>query len=308
MALLGERPGTRNRSVLIAEPRTFAGDPAVLGSLFAAVANAPWLTPATTDQLLAASRKAPREAAGSATPTTPATPPVSLTAADQSGPTASPLTSEDLGAMPGTLADITGVGSTLVNGVPFISRWTDAQTQLLSSRWRGHPEGIVAINDATKAAVEAVSRSVRVAPSSVNFFADRGVMQVTVVNDLDVPIHNVRLTLHPTQPRLRIEKQPGLLKIGAKSRANVKVPVTSIAAGLVRIEADLTTANGTPLGEDASVAVRVQPPSTWIYWGLGALAGLVLVLGTYRSLRRGSTRGSRPDAQELPLNDRALND
>jgi Family of unknown function (DUF6049) len=308
MALLGERPGTRNRSVLIAEPRTFAGDPVVLSSLFAAVAKAPWLTPTTTDQLLAASRKAPREAPDVATTPTPKSPPISLTASDQSGSTTSPLTSEDLAAMPGELADIRGVGSTLVDGVPFISRWTDAQTQLLSARWRGHPEGITAVNDATKAAVSTVSRSVRVAPSSVNFFADRGVMQVTVVNDLDVPIHNVRLTLNPAQPRLRIEKQPELLKIGAKSRTNVKVPVTSIAAGLVRIEADLTTPNGTPLGENASVAVRVQPPSTWIYWALGALAGLVLVLGTYRSLRRGSTRGSRPDAQELPLNDRVLND
>ncbi|HYO18706.1 MAG TPA: DUF6049 family protein, partial [Dermatophilaceae bacterium] len=51
MALLGERPGTRNRSVLIAEPRTFEGNPAVLRDLFATVAKAPWLTPTTTDQL-----------------------------------------------------------------------------------------------------------------------------------------------------------------------------------------------------------------------------------------------------------------
>ncbi len=308
MALLGERPGTRNRSVLIAAPRTFAGDPAVLRSLFSAVAKAPWLTPTTTDQLLAASRKAPRDTASVSISTTPTSPPASLTSSDQSAATTSPLTTEDLGAMPGTLADITGVGSILVNGAPFISRWTDAQTQLLSSRWRGHADGIGAINAATKAAANAVSRGVRVAPSSVNLFADRGVMQVTVVNDLDVPIHNVRLTLNPAQPRLRIENQPGLLKIGAKSRTNVKVPVTSIAAGLVRIKADLTTPNGTHLGENASVAVRVQPPATWIYWGLGALAGLILVLGTYRSLRRGSTRGSRPDALELPLNVRVLND
>ena len=308
MALLGERPGTRNRSVLIAEPRTFAADPAVLRSLFAAVAKAPWLTPTTTDQLLTASRKAPREAPGAAGSTLTTAPTVSASDSAQSAPASSPLTRESLGAMPRTLANITGVGSTLLDGVPFISRWTDAQTQLLSSRWRGHPDGIAAIDDATKAAVRTITRSVRVAPSSVNFFADRGVVQVTVVNDLAVPIHNVRLTLNPAQPRLRIEEQPGPLKIGAKSRTNVKVPVTSIAAGLVRIEADLTTPNGTTLGENASVAVRVQPPSSWIYWGLGALAGLVLVLGTYRSLRRGSTRGSRPDAQELPLNDRVLND
>jgi len=137
----------------------------------------------------------------------------------------------------------------------------------------------------------------------VNFFADRGVLQVTVVNDLAVPVHDVHLTLTPAQPRLLIEQQPGPLKIGAKSRTNVPLDVTAIAAGLVPIEAVLTTPNGTPLGQNARVDVRVQPTSTWIYWVLGGLAGVVLVLGTYRSLRRGSTRASRPAAQEPPFDD-----
>ena len=121
-----------------------------------------------------------------------------------------------------------------------------------------------------------------------------------MVNDLAVPVHDVHLTLTPGQPRLRIEQQPGPLRIGAKSRTNVPLQVTSIAAGLVPIEAVLTTPNGTPLGQNARVDVRVQPTSTWIYWALGAVAGIILVLGTYRSLRRGSTRASRPAAQETP--------
>jgi hypothetical protein len=312
MALLGERPGTRNRSVLVAEPRTFAGDPAVMRSLFAAVGKAPWLQPATTEQLLAASEELPPEGpavSATATPThSPTSSPSSVTTPDPMAPGASPLTSAQLAAMPGRVSAIAGIASILVDAPLFTARWTDAQIQLLSARWRGHPEGIAAIDAATATAISEVSRSIRVAPSSVNFFADRGVMQVTVVNELSVPIHNVHLILTPAQPRLRIDQQPEPLRIGAKSRANVKVHVTSIAAGLVGIEADLSTPNGTPLGENASVAVRVQPPSTWIYWGLGGLAGLILVLGTYRSLRRGSTRGSRPDAQELPLNERVLND
>jgi hypothetical protein len=171
-------------------------------------------------------------------------------------------------------------------------------------RWRNHPGGLTAIDAATRSAINTVSSSVRVSPSgSVNFFADRGVMQVTVVNDLAVPIHDVRLTMSPAQPRLRVEPQPGPLRIGAKARANVPLQVTAIAAGLVDVKAALTTPNGTPLGQNASVTVRVQPPATWIYWVLGALAGVVLVLGTLRSLRRGSTRASRPDAQESAVND-----
>jgi hypothetical protein len=311
MALLGERPGTPNRSVLVAEPRTFAGDPTVLRSLFAAIAKAPWLVPTTTDRLLAASEKLAPEAPSvgltgsarspTASPTT--SPTTSPTASDLLGPGTSPLTSALLRTIPSTLSAITGIASILDDAKLFTQRWTDAQDQLLSVRWRGHPGGLTAINAATTAAIHTVSRSVSVSPSSVNFFADRGVLQVTVVNNLPVPIHDVHLTLTPAQPRLRIEQQPGPLKIGARSRTNVPLQVTSIAAGLVRIDAVLTTPNGTPLGQNARVDVRVQPTSTWIYWALGGLASMVLVLGTYRSLRRGSTRASRPAAPELPLHD-----
>jgi Family of unknown function (DUF6049) len=306
MALLGERPG-RNRSVLVAEPRTFAGDPTVLRSLFASIAKAPWLISTTTEALLAASEKLPPEApsvglTGSAGSPT-ASPTSSPTASDPLIPGTSPLTSAQLGTIPSTLSAITGIASILDNGPLFTQRWTDAQDQMLSTRWRGHPDGLTAIEAATTAAISTVSNSVSVSPSSVNFFADRGVMQVTVVNNLRVPIHDVHLTLTPAQPRLRIDQQPGPLKIGARSRTNVPLQVTSIAAGLVRIEAVLTTRNGTPLGQNARVDVRVQPTGTWIYWVLGGLAGIVLVLGTYRSLRRGSTRASRPVAPELALND-----
>ena len=306
MALLGERPGTPNRSVLVAEPRTFAGDPAVLRSLFAAVAKAPWLVPATTDQLLAGSEKLAPEVPGAgrdgSTSTSPTSTPKPSTP-DLLSPGTSPLSSERLARMPGKLSTIGGMASILADGPLFTSTWTDAQVQELSARWRSHPHGLTVIDAATRAAIATVSNGVKVVPSSVNFFADRGVVQVTVQNDLDVPIHDVHLTLTPAQPRLRIERQPEPLRIGANSRANVHVEVTSIAAGLVTVDAALTTRNGTPLGQDSKVTIRVQPPASWIYWVLGGLAGIVLVLGTLRSLRRGSTRGSRPDAQEPSLDD-----
>jgi len=198
-------------------------------------------------------------------------------------------------------SEITGIASIRDDPEPFRTRWTDAQNQVVSARWRGHGRDLDAIDTATQAAVSAVSRGVSVAPSSVNFFADKGVLQITVVNSLDVPVHGVRLILTPGQPRLRIEQQPRSLRIGAKSRTNVQIRITAVAAGLVPITAVLTTANGTPLGQNARVDVRVQPTSTWIYWVLGAVAGLILLLGTFRSLRRGSTRATRPAAQEIFL-------
>jgi hypothetical protein len=303
LALLGERPGTPNRSVLVAAPRTFAGDPSVLGSFFAAVAKAPWLTPTSTDQLLAAAGIAAPEvpvAGTTVTPRTPASSPTaSSSASDPLSPGTSPLTPARLATISRTTSVIAGVASIRDDAQLFRVRWTDAQEQLLSSRWRGHKGGVDAIDAATQAAITTVSRGVRVVPSSVNFFADRGVLQITVVNDLAVPVHDVHLTLKPGQPRLRIDQQAGPLRIGAKSRTNVKLHVTAIAAGLVPVEAALTTANGTSLGQNARVNVRVQPTSTWIYWVLGGLAGIILVLGVYRSLRRGTTRASRRAAQEI---------
>jgi hypothetical protein len=303
MALLGERPGTLNRSVLVAEPRTFAGDPTVLRSLFAAVAKAPWLVPTTTQTLLAASEKLAPEPPSVGLTGSAASPTASPTASDPLSPGTSQLTPAQLGTISSRLSAISGIAGILEDPTLFTQRWSDAQDQLLSTRWRGHPDDLAAINAATSSAIGAVSGGVSVSPSSVNFFADRGVLQVTVVNNLRVPIHDVHLTLTPAQPRLRIERQPGPLRIGAGSRTNVPLQVISIAAGLVRIEAALTTPNGTPLGQNASVNVRVQPTSTWIFWVLGGLASMVFVIGIFRSLRRGSTRASRPTAPELSLND-----
>ena len=301
MALLGERPGTAGRSVLVAAPRTFAGDPTVLSSFFAAIADARWLIPTTTDQLLAASRAATPEVPGLGTKVTPTSPAAPPTATDPLGPGISPLTAAQLGTISRTMSAITGIASIRDDAEVFRARWADAQEQVLSVRWRSHRRGIADIDTATQAAISTVSLGVSVSPSSVNFFADRGVLQITVVNDLAVAVHDVRLTLTPGQPRLRIEQQPRPLRIGPKSRTNVPLRVTAIAAGLVPITAVLTTPNGTPLGHNARVDVRVQPTSTWVYWVLGAVAGIILVLGTHRSLRRGSTRAARPAAQEIPL-------
>ena len=303
LALLGERPGTRNRSVLVTAPRTFAGNPTVLASFFAAVAQAPWLTPTSTDQLLAAAGTASPDVPGSGPTVTPSpatpSPPTSPATPDPLSAGRSPLTPATLQNISRTTLAIDGVASIRDDTQSFRARWTDAQAQVLSSRWRGHAGAITVINAATQAAITAVSSGVRVVPSSVNFFADRGVLQVTVVNDLAVPVHDVHLTLTPGQPRLRIDQQSGPLRIGAKSRTNVKLSVTAIAAGLVPVEAVLTTPNGTSLGQTARVNVRVQPTGTWLYWVLGGLASIILLLGIYRSLRRGSARSPRRATPEI---------
>ena len=71
------------------------------------------------------------------------------------------------------------------------------------------------------------------------------------------------------------------------------VRVTALAAGPVPLRTTLTTPDGTVIGQGADVQVRVTPTGHWIYWGLGGVAGAILLLGIVRTFRR--RPGSGPD-------------
>ena len=45
-------------------------------------------------------------------------------------------------------------------------------------------------------------------------------------------------------------------------------------------------ADGTALSEPSTFEVRVSPTAEWIYWVLGALAGVVIVIGVIRTAMR----------------------
>ncbi|HET7477866.1 MAG TPA: DUF6049 family protein [Dermatophilaceae bacterium] len=283
LALLAERPGTP-RPVLVTAPRSFAAEPASLHAFFAAIRSAAWLRPVDTQQVLAQAVTArPERVPG--TPVRTTIPAATVRA--------SPLTPNRLGAIPRTLHQVEGIADMLAQDGPrtaFRTGWTDAQQQLLSTRWRGQATAFAALDRATQAAVAALAGGIHVEPRTINFFADQGLIQITVVNALSVEVRDVQV--HLTVPgaeanRLRIEGQPAPLRIGARSRASVRQAVTATASGRVRIVATLRTANGTPLGAPAAVDLRVRPTATWIFWVLGVGAGVVMVIGVVRSLRSG---------------------
>ena len=110
-----------------------------------------------------------------------------------------------------------------------------------------------------------------------------------MTNDLDVPVKDVKLTVEASNPRLQIDSQPSVLRIGPKSRATVTVRVTALAAGLVPLRTTLTTPDGTVIGQGADVQVRVTPTGNWVYWGLGGLARRHPAAG-YRPLRAASAQ------------------
>jgi hypothetical protein len=286
VALLDERPGTSSRSVLVAAPRSFSPDPTAAAAFFEAAASIPWLEPVGTDTLLADAKQAvPMPKQVGTRPTTP-TPSASTPPADPYADAPALLTRQRLLALEQGLRTVRGVALVRDDGDAFTRTWARATEQLASSRWRAAPAGWARLSAGIQAATRETTSSIRVSRSNINFLAETGRLQITVTNDLDVAVENVKLTLEPATPRLRIDSQPPVMRIGAKSRATAIVGVTTLAAGSVPLRTTLTTPDGTVIGQGADVVVQVTPTGDWVYWTLGGFAGIILVLGIWRSVRR----------------------
>jgi hypothetical protein len=288
VALLNELPGTEGRSVFVAAPRSFNPDPTAARTFFAAAAGIPWLTPSTTDAALARARRAvPTSAAPVTRPTVPATGGRAV------------LTTARVGQLEQTVRTVRGVAQIRDDGDAFLRTWTRAAEQLASTRWRAAPTAWNTLSGRVSEAARQTTTAVKVSASTINFLADSGRLQITVTNDLAVPVDDVKLTVEASNPRLRIDSQPAVLRIGPKSRATVTVRVTALAAGPVPLRTTLTTPDGTVIGQGADVQVRVTPTGHWIYWSLGGVAGAILMLGIVRTFRPRPTAG--PDAPADPL-------
>jgi hypothetical protein len=288
--LLDELPGTGGRTVFVVAPRSYNPDPVSAQRFLAAVGSIPWLTPTSTDAELATAAKA--VPTSSAPVTRPATP---------SGTPPAVLTRGRLTLLEHTLSTVEGVALIRDDGDAFRRTWSRAAEQLASTRWRGAPTAWNTLYGRVVQATRETTTAIRVARGTINFLADSGRLQITVTNDLLVPVEKVKLTVEASNPRLRIDSPPSILRIGPRSRTTVSVRVTALAAGLVPLRTTLTTPDGTVIGQGADVMVRVTPTGDWVYWGLGGLALLVLALGIVRSLRnRPSQAGSRPLPPSTP--------
>ncbi len=282
-AILAESPGVA-RSFLVAMPRTL--DPAVsaLQQVLGTLAQTPWVQLVTTSDL------------------------------QQQAATQDPVASTSKGTWSGygepqvdaaRLARITEerrttgeVASVLgPNGAAYRNQLWTMLDQLPSVRWRTNAAEQDRLDALVSEAASAATRGISVAPQTTNFLADEGTLQVTVVNDLGVEVDGVRLVLNPTNPRLRIVAQPDPIQIGANSRAVVPVRAEALAAGLVPVNATLTTSDGTPIGVAGTITVRANPPGYLFYIVGGAIVALILVFGIVRTLRRSRSAGRARSAR-----------
>lgn len=295
MTILQEFPG-RQRHVLAVAPRDFDPDPTTLAALLRTADSTPWLRTVSTDVLTGAA--AERDAAAATAPDDAATRPAPF-------PTGgSPLDAGRVDVIETDLRRVGSLAAALPAGSPTLAAVREDLQSLLSLRWRGEGVSWERSRAATQDRADALLRGVSVVDSQINFFAESGTLQVTVVNTLDVDVHDVQLHLNPQgrQVRLRLPSTPYVLSIAAHSRATVKVPVEALAAGPTVVSAQVTTADGTRLGaQDATLTVQVQPSTGWLVGGIGGAAAVVFLVGLFRTIRRNRPRVSAQDLEEIDL-------
>ena len=301
VALLDERPGTSSRSVLVVAPRSFDPDPTAAAAFLSGVSSIPWLEPVSTRTLLNEAKQAvpmPQEVGTRPTPTEAP----SASGTDPYAGAEPLLTPRRIASLEQSLRTVRGVGLIRDDGDVFTRTWGRAAEQLASTRWRSAPAGWNRLNAGVVSATRDTTTAIKVSRRNINFIADTGRLQITVENENDVAVENVKLTLEPANPRLRIDNQPPVMRIGANSRATAVVSVTTLAAGTVPIRTTLTTPDGTVIGQGADVLVQVTPTGDWVYWTLGGIAGIILLLGIWRSVRR--TPAPRNAAEPVPTPER----
>lgn len=277
LAIYQQAPA-QTRTVLLAPPRQAEIAPQTLSDLTMALDQAPWLTQVSAVEAL----QAPAPARLTGTPLKrPA--PGDRTAYPVPGP--SPLSSDrlsDIETLRTALLEVSGI----LPSDQAAQRWQPVLDGLYSTRWRASPDFWPIPLTELQSQVEEVQAGLRVNPTTVNFLADEGLIQTTVVNNLSTDVQNLVLHLEPANGRLRVIDRPEPISIGARSRATVQFRAQAVAAGEVPIRAYLTTPSGLRVGETQELSVRVRPAGEWIYWVLGGSAGVILILGLARALRR----------------------
>lgn len=269
-----ERPGLARR-MLVAASRDLDPDPAAFRALVAATAVAPWLHTVQVADLLGSPGRA--DAADLERRVAPAP-------ADAGRG----IGVRDVAVVQHLREDLSALAEVLENPSSVNAAVQRATLELLSSAWRGEHAALVARQRAVRDVVDARTEGVTVLPSTINFLRNEGRLQITVSNELDQPVHGVRVHVTAPNPKLLVERptsDPLTLEPGQRGR--VQVPVQALASGTVELQAQLVTPSGALLGPPEQVRVRVQPTGTWLLKAVGVVLGLAVLVGLVRSLRRG---------------------
>lgn len=300
LALYQQSPGTP-RSIALVAPRTGGANPTQLAAQLDALATADWVKLRTGAQTATALKSAPRT-------TLLKTPGKSDSPAKVPGGAISRAELDDLAA---SRHGLKGLQSVLVGGDDVIPPRKQALDIIGSTRWRGAPAKLAAVAGRNTAAVTAMRHKLSIRSSTINFFADSGDISITVSNELNRPVHDLQLEVQPGRYFIRVKEPVKKLDIDADARATARFHIEAVGGGTVPLNATLRAPNGSPLTDadaPSQLKINVHPTSGWIMWVLGVLAGLVLLIGLWRALRRGPRTASDPSATDGPTPNDAIVD
>lgn len=277
-AILGERPGTP-RSLLVVPDRTDVPDPEAYASLRAAAEDIPWLAKGNTADLVEQAKEAPADQV----PRTPGQIKLSPTADDEEPPVLSTERARRIARDERSVATFASVRS---DGETWRRSVDPSLDQLTSARWRSTPYAFVQLHQELSDEVTLTRKDLVVSSGDVNFFADSGRLQITIVNNTDVELSNLTVDLVSENPSFRIDGPPDPVTIGPGGRQTVTVQATALAAGQAPVHVLVTTPDGQELTHPATLRVQMAPTGSAIYWLIGGLAVVLLAAGTWRSVRR----------------------
>lgn len=278
-ALLSERAGTE-RTVLIVPDRDASPDPATWEQLRDSTERIPWLADGDLASVLEDSAAAqpeytPRDL-GAIRRSIPHDPPA---------PAA--LTPDRAKRLLVAQREMFTFASVRSDGPQWRREILPSLHQLTSTRWRQDQSAWVRQSVALGDEVVLAQDDLEVSSGDVNFFADTGRLQITVVNTTDVELSHLVVRLVPDNPSLRIDDQPEPVTIGPGGRQTVTVQATALAAGQVPVHVSVATPGGEQLAVPATLRVRVRPTGDSIYWVIGGAAVLLVLAGTWRTVRGG---------------------
>jgi hypothetical protein len=202
-------------------------------------------------------------------------------------------------------------------GVAASEDYTATILRSASSFWRDDPQrGLAHARAAGEAVAEYLDEvSLQVAPA-VTLSSNTGAFPVNVVNNLDVPV-TVRLELHSANPDRMAVESVASQRIEAGETEILRVTAEAVANGRVRVDMQLATIDGVPLGEARYTIVNATDYGL-IGWFVIAGAALLFAAGlavrTSRGRRRngpargdhaGRSRSERPGhyGESVPLDE-----
>jgi hypothetical protein len=275
--IVAEDPGLA-RSVVVAPPRQWDPSSALASQLLSETVSAPWLAPTTLAGLASP--------AGSASQTTRQPPP------DAS------VSSQELSSA--YLKQVAALDTSLRLYKSMLSR---PETQYLnglnagvaateSSAWRGsaaaRQRGEKMLGRVA-GYISAASHKVEIINSArVTLGGSSGKVPVSIANGLPEAI-KVRLqATGPSDGRLTVTGNQGLITIGANTTQTIKLSVRSDAVGDTSIQLRLLGADGIPLpGDPVSLGVQSTQFGTTLLVIIFAALGVLVLTAIARAIRRG---------------------